>query len=167
MAFIENESYKHKMAKVVLKQWFLESEKDDYLSIGDIRFRPNRRSGVFLEYPICNNIRNCASDFGTDYDNSWEHNWDEIRDHRWDEYVPTYDECVNLFQSYPIAIIDIVCPYKGRPYYGIEICHKNPVSLEKIDKLRKFGVDNLIEIDADWILNQTKIPSQLKYKRLI
>ena len=79
----------------------------------------------------------------------------------------TLNECVNLFQSYPIAIIDIVCPHKGRPYIGIEICHKNPVSLEKIDKLRKFGVDNLIEIDADWILNQTKIPSQLKYKRLI
>jgi hypothetical protein len=162
MAFIENESYKHKMAKVVLKQWFEQSEKNDYLSIGDIKFRPNRRSGVFLEYPICNNI--CSASV---FDNSWECNWDEIRDNAWDEYVPTYNECVNLFQSYPIAIIDIVCPHKGRPYIGIEICHKNPVSLEKIDKLRKFGVDNLIEIDADWILNQTKIPSQLKYKRLI
>ena len=45
--------------------------------------------------------------------------------------------------------------------------HKNPVSNTKINKLKQVGVDSLIEIDADWILNQTKIPSQLKYKRLI
>ena len=61
----------------------------------------------------------------------------------------------------------MVCSHKGQPYYAIEICNKNPVSQEKINKLKEFGVDNLIEIDADWILNQTKIPSQLKYKRLI
>jgi hypothetical protein len=85
----------------------------------------------------------------------------------WNEYVPTYDECISRFNSYPIAIIDMVCSYKGQPYYAIEICYKNPVSQEKINKLKEFGVDNLIEIDADWILNQTKIPSQLKYKRLI
>ena len=29
------------------------------------------------------------------------------------------------------------------------------------------GVCNLIEIDADWILNQTKIPTQLIYETLI
>ena len=157
--FIENESYKHKMAKEVLKKWFEESEKNDYMCIGDIRFRSNRRSGIFLEYPICKDV--CG-----EYDNSWEHNWDEISE-SWDEYVPTYDECINLYHSYPIAIIDMVCSAKGHPSIGIEICHKNPVSQEKINKLKEFGVDNLIEIDADWILNQTKIPSQLKYKRLI
>jgi len=40
-------------------------------------------------------------------------------------------------------------------------------AIKIIKKLKKFGVEQLIEIDADWILNQTKIPSQLKYKRLI
>lgn len=163
MSFTENESYKHKMAKEVLKKWFEDTEKDDYMCIGDIRFRSNRNSGIFLEYPICKDIKG-------NFNNSWEHNWDEITEdaeYFWNEYVPTYDDCIHKFKSYPIAIIDMVCSHKGQPYYAIEICHKNPVSQEKINKLEEFGVYNLIEIDADWILNQTKIPSQLKYKRLI
>lgn len=163
--FIENESYKHKMAKEVLKKW-LETqtiEDKDYSGIGDIRFRSNRKSGVFLEYPICKNITYYNEIIGG---NSWKTNWDEIQGD-WNEYVPTYDECVNKYKSYPIAIIDVVCCHKGSPQIGIEICHKNPVSQEKINKLEEFGVDDLIEIDADWILHQTKIPSQLKYKRLI
>ena len=94
-------------------------------------------------------------------------NWDEINGTFGDEYVPTYDECINIWETYPVAIIDLVCSHKGSPYIGIEICHKNRVSQEKINKLEDFGVDYLIEIDADWILNQTKPPKQLKYKRLI
>ena len=37
----------------------------------------------------------------------------------------------------------------------------------KIEELQSLGVRNLIEIDADWILNQTKIPTQLIYETLI
>ena len=29
------------------------------------------------------------------------------------------------------------------------------------------GVRNLIEIDAEWIMKQTKKPTELKYKQLI
>jgi len=226
--FIDNESYKHKMAKEVLKQWFEDTEVGGRMHIGDIMFRPNRKSGIFLEYPICSNItetvicpsfdiiheimerghsfddalklydteklgpkRDCCDNCQGDYDvicecntnptyeefykkthktytnsNSWHTNWDEIEG-GWDEYVPTYDECVNIYKSYPIAIIDVVGSSLGTPRVGIEICHKNPVSQEKINKLIEAGVDSLIEIDADWILNQTKIPSELKYRRLI
>lgn len=53
------------------------------------------------------------------------------------------------------------------PSIGIEICHKNPVSQEKINKLKELGVHSLIEIDAEWILQQTKRPSELKYTKLI
>jgi hypothetical protein len=213
--FIENESYKHKMAKEVLKKWFEETETGDgYMGIGDIQFRSNRKSGIFLEYPICTNITaNCVcpsfytiqeimekghsfddalkqcdcEQYGYDvldlnYEkfykmthtthtnlNSWESNWDEIVGGYggWNEYVPTYDECVNTHKSYPIAIIDVVCSHKGSPRIGIEICHKNPVSQTKINKLKEIGVDSLIEIDAEWILQQTKRPSKLKYKTLI
>jgi hypothetical protein len=157
--FIENESYVHKMAKEVLKKWFEETEIDDYMGIGDIRFRPNRKSGIFLEYPICN--------VECEKSNSWKSNWDEIAGRWGDEYVPTYDECVNIYNTYPIAIIDVVCSHKGSPSIGIEICYKNPVSQEKINKLQSFGVHRLIEIDAEWILQQTKRPSKLKYRQLI
>lgn len=229
--FIENESYKHKMAKELLKTWFEETEKDDYMRIGDIGFRSNRISGIFLEYPICCNITTteidwefykiqeimekghsfidaiklyntnkenpkliscdiCQGDYYVlcqcninsiyptyeefyksthcthTYKSSWERNWDEIEG-GWNEYVPTFDECVNIYNTYPLAIIDIVCSHKGMPSIGIEICHKNPVSQEKINKLKEIGVHSLIEIDAEWILQQTKRPSELKYTKLI
>lgn len=151
--FNENESYMHKMAKEVLKKWFEETQNEyTQMRIGDISFRPNRKSGIFLEYPLCKD--------------SLEQNWDEIND-TWDEYVPTYDDCINLYNLYPIAVIDIVCSHKGRPYICIEICHRNPVSQKKINKLKELGVQYLIEIDAEWILRQTKRPSQLRYKQLI
>lgn len=159
--FIENESYKHKHAKQILKKWFDDINTGECCTLGDIYFRHNwgQSGGVLLEYPICkfNN--------GTD---SWKYYC--VDNFEWSEngiIVPTYQECVNNYNSYPIAIIDVVCCHKGSPKIGIEICHKNPVSQEKIKKLKEFGVEQLIEINADWILNQVKMPSQLKYKTLI
>ena len=153
--FTENESYKHKMAKEVIKEWFYGGE-----CIGDIRFWPNRTCGVWLEYPIVKN----------DSYNSIDSNWDEIMvDDNGDlqkEYVPTYEECVRL-GIYPKRVIDVILTHKGIPRWFIEICHKNPTSQEKIDELKELGVRNLIEIDAEWIMKQTKKPSEIKYKRLI
>ena len=162
--FIENESFMHKKAKEVLKEWLdnINLKKDDYVTLRPLCFRSNRASGVFLEYPVC------IKDGGI---NSWETNWDEIidRDHEkyWNEYVPTYDECVKEFNCYPIAIIDVVTSAKGRPKTAIEIKYKNKVSEKKIKDLKKVGVNDLIEIDAEWILRQTKIPDKLEYTRLI
>ena len=62
--FIENESYKHKMAKEVLKKWFEETRNEfTEMRIGDIGFRSNRTSGIFLEYPICSNITTTEIDW--------------------------------------------------------------------------------------------------------
>jgi hypothetical protein len=157
--FTENESYKHKMAKEVLKEWFYGGKR-----IGDVGCRsPNRECGVWFEYPIVK----------TDEYNSIDYNWDEILDNPkiteetgFDEYVPTYDECISL-GIYPKRVIDVVLTHKGTPTWFIEICHKNPTSQEKINELEMLGVRNLIEIDADWIMNQTKKPTKLKYKQLI
>ena len=166
--FIENESYKHKMAKEVLKQWFQGGQ-----SVGNIGgYRPNRKCGVWFEYPIVNN---------DDY-NSIQHNWDEILDNPkipshiepysdeynilQHEYVPTYDECISL-GIYPKRIIDVVLTHKGNPSLFIEISHTNPTSQAKIDELELLGVRNLIEIDAEWIMKQTTKPNKLQYKQLI
>lgn len=174
--YVHNESYMHLNAKQVLKNWFdntLEDPGSSWKTIDPFDFRSNRASGVWLEYPIC---------VGKDI-NSWESNWDEIileqiSDYeqinndrsilsKYKEYVPTYDECVNKFRVYPIAVIDIVITHKGMPKYAIEICHKNPVSIEKKEKLKEIGVAELYEIDASWIMNQTKIPNEIKYRKLI
>jgi hypothetical protein len=45
--FVERESYKHKMAKEVLREWFYGGQ-----TIGDIYFTPDRKCGVWFEYPI-------------------------------------------------------------------------------------------------------------------
>lgn len=165
--FTENESYKHKMAKEVLKEWFYGG---DY--IGDVGFRPYRGCGVWFEYPIVK----------TDKYNSIENNWDELLtnpkipkglnpysdeyEKLQSEYVPTYDDCISL-GIYPKQVIDVVLTEKGSPSWFIEICDKTPTSKEKIKELKMLGVTNLIEIDAEWIMIQTKKPSELKFKQLI
>lgn len=150
-SFLENESYKHKMAKEVLKEWFFGGQV-----IGEVGCSwPNRTCGVYLEYPIVNDNKY----------NSVNYTWDEILD-GYDDCVPTYAKCVAL-GIYPKRVIDVVMIQKGQPQWFIEICHKNPTSREKIMELELLGVTNLIEIDADWILNQTCCPDELKYVRLI
>ena len=154
--FRENESYKHKMAKQVLKEWFDSKSQ----CIGDISVTSNRESGVLLEYPVCVN----------DKINSIDHLWDEIIDNDHpkygNEYVPTFDECINKFKCPPIAILDIALCHKGSIVYGIEIKHRHKVPSDKINKLKEFNF-TLIEIDAEWILRHTKCPDKLKYKTLI
>ena len=167
-SFTENESYKHKMAKEVLKEWFFGGQV-----IGEVGCSwPNRTCGVYLEYPIVKDNKY----------NSINYSWDEqlrnpsvpIVPHDdycddaplLDEYVPTYAECVAL-GIYPKRVIDVVMIHKGQPQWFIEICHKNPTSREKIMELKLLGVTNLIEMDAEWILSQTRCPDELKYVRLI
>jgi hypothetical protein len=163
-SFVENESYKHKMAKDVLREWFSGGR-----GIGDIRFEPNRKCGVWFEYPIVQTGQ---------YD-SIHSNWDGIINNPkinvenieqfnelQSEFVPTYDDCVS-FGIRPTRVIDVCLTHKGCPMWFIEICHKNPTSIEKINELKSLGMDNLIEIDAEWIMKQTKRPDEIIYKRLI
>lgn len=82
----------------------------------------------------------------------------------WNGFVPTYEEC-KKYNLPIVAVIDVVIIHKYNPRYFIEICHKNPVSDEKIEKLKKLGMTNLIEIDAEWILRQVDRPKKLKIKR--
>ena len=168
--FIKIESYKHKCAKEVFKKWCDEKvpENSDWKFFTtnfkynngtnvEIGWRSNRGEDAWLEYPIvCNkNI------------NSIQCNWDEIWEYGiegWNGSVPTFEACIKN-GLYPSSVIDIVLPHKGHPKYLIEICHTNPVSDEKVKKLRELGVENLIEIDAEWILTQTDVPSEIEIKR--
>ena len=163
MAFTENESYKHKKAKEVLKEWFYGGN-----GMKNIGFTPNRECGVFLEYPIVTNVFEEHDFNGTKSlveINSINMNWDEIEG-CWDEFTPTYKYCCDKNWR-PKRVIDVVLPHKGRPEYFIEVCHTNPVSKEKIKQLADLGVHNLLEVDAEWVLRQTKRPDELKCKVLI
>lgn len=163
-----NESYKYKCAKEIFKQW-CETKQSDYnwskfeiYNNKSICWRSNRSENAWLEYPIVVNKNK--------HINSIDMNWDEI----WDgnvnsNFVPTYDECTKIGLN-PVAVIDIVLTHKGSPTCFVEICHTNPVSKRKENILKKLinasNVEiDLIEIDAEWILKQTTIPSKLQIKR--
>ena len=164
--FVEKQSYKHKCAKQIFKEWCKSVEwsgpggsnsVDTNFTYENgetvkLYWKPNRVEGACLEYPITS-----ESDI--------EGLWDESGACGWcDCSTPTYDECIKI-GAVPIAIIDIVLPHKGMPSYFVEICHTNPVSDSKIEKLKALGMRDLIEIDADWILSQTSVPRKLEIKR--
>lgn len=189
-SFKNNESYKHKCAKEIFKQWCQSKEWSvgkgnkellawngdrsvlaNYSELNErytsqIRWVPNRDQKAWLEYPIVVKKQENYTFNSLEY--LWDEYWYRLQgdDFKYPgkNFVPTYEECVEQ-NMYPIAVVDIVLPYKGGIGYCIEICHTNPVSDEKVEKLREAGVRNLIEIDADWILSQTGIPSVIKVKR--
>ena len=173
--FTGTESYMHKSAKETLQRWLEELEKKgDYCSIpfitdwtdfqgyerGELTWRGNRGNGAFLEYPIV----------VTDKVNTVLNNVDEeiIPDGKEmaDGISPTYEQCKQ--EGYlPRRIVDLVIPHKGSPAYFIEVCHKNPVSKEKLKDLSECGVDVVFEIDASWIMRQVGRPNVLKFKRIL
>ena len=131
-SFTNNESYKHKCAKEIFKQW-CDSESWDCGGCGggdrcvptkngmELRWRSNRSKKAWLEYPIVVN-----GDI-----NSAEMNWDEIwPGNKIVEFVPTYVECKE-YKLQPISVIDIVLPHKGRPLFFIEICQIQHLNLAK------------------------------------
>lgn len=164
--YVNCESYMHKCAKNVLREW-LENEntwsKDWF---GD---------GVFCEYPLVDRLLkygDCYDDYvygfnyndgSDDYEYYMKFDEETYKPSEYDAIcVPTYDKCVKN-GDIPQAILDIACVYKGLIILGIEICNKNPVSDEKKQKLKYF-IDRglkIYEVDAHKILNQITQPASV------
>ena len=160
--FEHKETYIHLLAKEVLKRWLDTSATKRTRTHFDLfSYTPNRKSGVFLEYPIV------AKD---DY-NSLKYSFDVLEpdenNEEKTERIPTYEECINKYKVKPLSMIDLVIIDNEKPKYLIEICYSNPVSKYKIELLKRLGVKNLIEIDAIDILKQIKKPTRLNYRKLI
>jgi len=160
--FVERESYKHKYAKQVVKEWLdTKGEIPTNYGVGDRPFilgsHKNNRDGVWLEYPA-----GYYEDKYNSIDCLFDETWDECQK----DPVPTYQQCMEK-KFNVVGILDIAVQHKGCIYQGIEICHKNPVSKEKVEKLRELGICDLVEIDADWVLSQIGIPKEIKIKRIL
>lgn len=140
---IERESVIHKEAKYKLKKWL-----DDGLSDYTI-------DETVVEYPIIET-----------------NNWNSLEINQWPlSGPPSYETCKHL-NKIPIAIVDIMSFKDSIPLYAFEICHTNPVSDIKIEKLNKIiektgSKLKMIEIDASWINNQIDKPDKLVIKRVI
>merc|ERR1711871_714628 len=111
--FTNNESYKHKCAKKIFKQWCESgSWKKQYgyscvptKCDRKIGWRSNRDQKAWLDYPIvidsCNHYINSAQD-------NWDEIWEEPKKDRhigdYDGFVPNYTECIEC-NLYPISVI--------------------------------------------------------------
>jgi hypothetical protein len=136
------ESYTHRFAKEVLRDWFYS---------GQIKNVHYNNPEVFLEYAVINNFRY----------NSVNHLWNLGGNKN-----PSFDECVRV-GLYPKRVVDVLLASDGFPTYFIEVRHKCPVSVEKIEDMKMLGVKILLEVDAGWIMKQVRPPKYLQYKRLI
>jgi len=189
--FVENESYKHKLAKELLISWF-ESEREFVcykFKINDMNdtivFRKNH---FFVEYPvvICEKFDSLGNIWNEMYDYYCK---DEFCDHKNDncyeiknknDFVydtaklytpsPSHEWCIrNNF--YPKIIFDIAISHKGCIAYGIEIVNTNGISEKKKnniqDAIQISPCKAVLEISADWILKQTEKPKVLQVERYI
>ncbi len=152
MAFIQKESYKHKLAKELLCKWLEEDCMKKWW--GD---------GVHMEYPIVPAMRqeSFGNVIGYNYSLGDERScYYETLPHG---YNPTYEQCIAI-GDIPVAILDIAVVYKGCVIEGFEIYHTHKVDNEKrskLDKLTKRLGFKLYEIDAETILRQIEKPTDI------
>lgn len=82
---------------------------------------------------------------------------------------PYYFEC-GLNEGKILFVPDITVFHKGVPIYLLEVVHKHPMPLWKVNQIKKFFNYNieLYEIEAEEILRHDKsiIPTYLECKRL-
>jgi hypothetical protein len=141
--YTERESLIHKQAKNTLKVWLDEGLTDYQID------------ETVVEYPIIETKE-----------------WNSLEINQWPlSGPPSFEYCKNL-NRIPIAIIDVVSFKNSIPTYGFEICHTNPVSETKTQKINQLiqkvkSNFKLIEIDASWINQQSQKPKTLNIKRTI
>lgn len=82
------------------------------------------------------------------------------------DYVPTYERCVELGAK-PKYVVDILATHKGTPRCGvvIEIVHKHQTPRKKVEDLHRMGFRCVLEVSADWILNQVDVPEKIAVRR--
>lgn len=131
MKFEHKESHLHKLAKEMLFKKLKEIETNtlDNCTFKDISWRKNQ--GVYMELPF--------------YSNSDEYYF-ENSDHVGPNAVPP---------GHILFVPDICIFHKGTPKKFIEVVHTSPVSQAKIERMKKFFVNNwfeIYEVDASSIL---------------
>lgn len=142
------ESYAHKFAKQLVAEWLRENTLGEgqyqVLSLQPLtslipKNAPDK--GIFVEFPVY--CRSSLTDPLT--------------------YTPVEKEV-------PMFIFDIAVMCSERIGFAIEIVHHHEVPEYKIDRLRRMTEDfpfTMFRIEAQWVLNQCKIPRQLQTVKLL
>ena len=152
------ESYIHKYSKDVLREWFKGNPLSETKHIfNEFTYKENEfnSDNIIFEYCICDKKYN-----------SIDYSWTDLLGDGVKSYNPTYEELkkqdINV-----ISVVDMVILDNNKPKYFIEVKNTNPVSSIKLKKLKKLGMKNLYEIDANYIMRQCDKPNTLKYDKLI
>lgn len=121
---------------------------DRHADFAGLSWRVNRGPaswGVWEEYPVLSDGRGLGDV------------WDEVSP-KWGARPPTFSELVNVDKSV-LCIIDIAIQHKGQIVFAIEVVHKHPSTLSKVNFLRDRLT--LLEIPAYWILGQVDRPTSI------
>jgi len=157
MVFLE--SYLHYYSKNVLKSFFKGDPLNETKYIfNEFTYKENEynNENIIFEYCIVKN---------NEY-NSIDYSWSDLLGDGVSSYNPTYQELREKNISV-IAVIDMVIMDKNKPSLFFEVYNTNKVSSIKLEKLKRLGMKNLYEIDANYIMKQTGMPNTLKYEKLI
>ena len=157
--FIKRESYKHLYAKKVLAKWCREAEKkSEYCRVAQFFWRANY--GVFKELPFYETSDpyyfECSKGLAAVGDGPW--------DMPEKCFIKGYDHGKILF------VPDITIFHKGTASYLFEIIHSNPVSDEKIKRIKlffRYHPVEVYEIESEIILRQMQVPEIIKCRRVI
>jgi hypothetical protein len=166
MKFVSgNESYLHKHAKDVLNRWLEECN-------GCITCQLDKEKLRLIWRPNWCEINNEESIDDFIYDLVYWHNKHDNQSENLCGELSSY-ESATLQGHKVVAVIDVVVIHKGMPNYLFEVCHTNPVSKDKLDKIMdciartpSSSIKYLIEIDASWIMKQVSRPSVLMVKNI-
>jgi hypothetical protein len=157
--FIENESFKHKIAKELLFSWLnnIEKRNEDFCELIPFKWRVNY--GIYKELKFHETDHPYYFELSEglyDYDKNPEK---RIPKNYLDWFDPNYDRGKILF------VPDITIFHKGTACILIEIVHSNLLSENKINAISKFfdGYHvEVFEIEAEEILKKTCVPKELK-----
>jgi len=157
MVFLE--SYLHYYSKNVLKSFFKGDPLNETKYIfNEFTYTENEynNENIIFEYCIVKN---------NEY-NSIDYSWSDLIGNGIDTINPTYEELrkknINV-----ISVVDMVILDNNKPKYFFEVYNTNKVSSVKLEKLKRSGMKNLYEIDANYIMRLCGKPNTLKYDKLI
>lgn len=153
--WINVESYAHRYAKNIIKDWFIEKWNNNqakgfpnnyYIFDWIADFRDPMR-GIRVEYPIISRKMEDGKVeiFGIDPI------WTEYPDL---QKVSDNGRIIN-------AVLDVAVCSEGKLKYGIEIVYKHRTTAIKSKFLKQQGI-KVYEISALWILNQIRCPASLQ-----
>jgi hypothetical protein len=166
------ESYKHRLAKLLLAEWLRDTASNGYdggvgvsgsccVDLDPIHCTTNRGKpyfGVLAEYPICLNQQNRFVGL--------HEVWDEGRVAG--PEPPSYDKCIDMGLQ-PFVIFDLAVLHKGAVSDVIEVVHRNGIDETKMQKLRRLrpGIQQIWQVSAEWILCQVEPPERLSAMELV